>query len=122
MALYCSRDIFAALDGMHFPATKEDILDAAELKDAQEAVVVALNQLNDKAIYNDMEEVCENVRIMCNVQILHVMARAPFPARREQLMEFAKTENAPQYVIDAVAALPGDYTFNNVDAMCDYVT
>jgi hypothetical protein len=121
MGLYCSRDMFAALDGIHFPATKEDILDFAELKDAQEAVVVALNELKDDAVYNDIEEVCENVRIACNLEIMQIMARAPFPAKREQLVDFVKRQDCQKYVVEAVEALPGEYTFENVDAACEYI-
>ena len=53
MALFCSTEIFEALDGMNFPATKEDILDFAQFKDAREAVVVVLNTLDDSMIFHE---------------------------------------------------------------------
>ena len=121
MPLYCSREIFEALDGLPFPATKEDILDYAELKDASEAVVVMLNGLSDKKIYRDVSEVCENARIACNLEIVRVLSHAPFPTKREQLIDFAERCGAPQSVKDAVYALPSGYTFSNLDEVCEYI-
>lgn len=121
MALYCSREIFQALDGMHFPATKEDLLDYAEFKDAREAVVVVLNELNEGAIFHDVSEVCENARIACNLQVVRVLQQAPFPAKREDLIGFAVNENAPDSVKSALERLPSEYTFGSLDDVCDYI-
>lgn len=122
MALYCSREIFTALDGLKFPATKEDILDVAELKDAPEAAIVVLNQLDDKMIFNDVGEVCDNAHIACNIQIMRIMSQATFPAKRENLMDFAKSQDAPKYVMEALFYLPTDYTFASVDDFCEYIS
>jgi len=121
MALYCSRDIFAALDGLGFPATKEELIEFAERKDAMEAVVVVLNQLKDDVIYQDVSEVCENARIACNYEVMKVMAQATFPAKRDGLLAFADRQNASAPVKEAIAALPSEYTFNSLDDICEHI-
>lgn len=121
MALYCTKQIFEALDGLHFPATKDDILDLAELKDASEAVIVVLNGLREDVIYRDMSEICENARITCGHNLVTWMEAAPFPAKRGGLMEFANRVGAPVSVKDALFALPDGYTFGSLDEMCEYV-
>ncbi|MHB0914030.1 MAG: DUF2795 domain-containing protein [Armatimonadota bacterium] len=121
MGLYCSREIFEALDGMHFPATKEDVLDYAELKDAPEAVLVVLNELKGEIIYQDIEEICRNARTICTYQTIRAMSHAPFPATREELIAYADRKGAPQSVRQAVWSLPPGRTYQNMDDMCSYV-
>jgi len=121
MALYCSREIFQALDGVELPATKDDLLDYAELKDAREAVVVVLNELPDDVIFRDISEVCENARMACNGLAVRHLRLAPFPATREELLEFADRTDVPASVKDAVETLPSGYTFEDLDEVCRYI-
>ncbi len=121
MPLYCSSEIFEALRGMAFPATKEDLLDYAEMNDASEAVVVSLDQLADGAIYRDITEVCENARIECSNQIIDVLADASFPATREDLLRHAQRRGASDSVMYALSALPSGYTFDAAEEMCKFV-
>jgi len=45
VAIYCSRDVFEALEGLTFPAHKQKIISHASARDAPEAVIIALNQM-----------------------------------------------------------------------------
>ena len=121
MPLYCSRDVFQALEGIAFPATKEDLLEYAETNDAPEAVVISLDQLDDNAIYRDISEVCENARIACNRAVIVVLTDAPFPATREALLRFAERNGAGDLVMFALRALPSAYTFTDAREMCDLI-
>lgn len=121
MALYCSREIFQALDGMRFPATKDDLLDYAELKDAREAVVVMLNTLDDNAVYHEISDVCENVNIACNLEISRFLQGVPFPVKREDLLRMAEERNATDVVRNALSALPSGFTFESMDTVCRYI-
>ena len=121
MALYCSREIMNAIEGLPFPATKDDLIDYAELKDAREAVVVALNGLDDSRIYRDISEVCENVWLSYSHELVSVLLRAPFPAKREDLLEFVDRQGASAAVRDAILVLPSGDTFSDPDEICSYV-
>ncbi|MHB1000299.1 MAG: DUF2795 domain-containing protein [Armatimonadota bacterium] len=121
MVIYCSRDIFEALDGVHFPATKDDVLDYAELNDAPEAVLVTLNRLPDDVILHDVSDVCENARIACNYDIINNMRNAAFPSTRKDLLSLARNTGAPESVINALKSLPSGYTFHSLDDICEYV-
>lgn len=121
MALYCSREVFQALDGIRFPATRDDLLDYAELKDAREAVLVALNELPDDAIFHDISEVCRNARMACNMSAIRALQLAPFPCTREQLIEYAARTGAPLTVREALETLPSNYTFEHLDDVCGYI-
>ena len=121
MALFCSTEIFEALDGMKFPATKEDILEYAQFKDAREAVIVVLNNLDDRMIFHDVSEVCENARTDCNLQVVRALSGVSFPAQREDLVRWAERTNAPRTVIYALEALPTGYTYRSLDEVCEYV-
>jgi hypothetical protein len=121
MALYCSKEIFQALDGLLFPATKDDLLDLAELKDAPEAVIVTLEKLSDSTIYHNISEVCENARIACNSEVVSTLLHVMFPADRDQLIEFADRYGAQPAVRHAIEALPSGYTYRSIDEVCEYV-
>lgn len=121
MALFCSRDLFAALNGIDFPATKDDLRNYAETKDAPEAVVVMLNQLGDKSVFHDIGEVCENARIACNLEVMHALRDATFPATRDDVILLAKARQVSPAALHALEALPRSYTFQNLDEMCEYI-
>ncbi|MGB9588401.1 MAG: DUF2795 domain-containing protein [Armatimonadota bacterium] len=121
MALYCSRELFDALDGMRFPATKEDLIEFAEMKDAPESVLIILESLDDKEIYHGISDVCENAKTVCTFAVVKALSHAPFPARREDLLEYIDRINAPPSVRNAVFALPPNYTFHDLDEMCAFI-
>lgn len=121
MALFCSTEIFEALDGMKFPATKEDILEFAQFKDAREAVVVVLNNLDDQMIFHDVGEVCENARTACNLQVIQALAGVSFPAEREDLIRWVGRSSASKAVVYALETLPSGYTYRSLDEVCEYV-
>ena len=121
MALFCSTEIFEALDGIRLPAAKEDILNFAQFKDGREAVIVVLNNLDEKMIFHDIGEVCENARAACNLQIAQALSGVSFPAQREELLGWVNQVKAPPAVMQAVEALPSGYTYRSLDEVCEYV-
>jgi len=121
MTLFCSTEIFEALDGINFPATKDDVLDFVQLKDAREAVVVVLNNLDDNKVFQDVSEVCENARTACNLQVMQALSGASFPAKRDDLLRRANQMAASPAVMQALEALPSTYTYRSRDEVCEYV-
>lgn len=121
MPYYCSRDVFEALDGMSFPATKEDLIEYAEMNDASEAVIVSLDQLEADGIYRDISDVCDNARIQCGIDVMQVLESAQFPATREELLRFAQRHGADESVMFALSALPSGFTFATSDEMCQLI-
>ena len=63
MSLYCSREVFEALEGMTFPANKSRIVSFATHRDASEAALISLNSLPDGVEFADIGAVCDNVSI-----------------------------------------------------------
>ena len=53
MAIYCSRDVFEALEGLTFPAHKQKIMRHASAQGASEAVIIALNRLQEGVQYQN---------------------------------------------------------------------
>lgn len=121
MPYYCSRDVFEALEGISFPATKDDLIEYAEMNDASEAVIVSLDQLDDHGIYRDISEVCDNARVQCGIDVMQVLESAPFPATREELLRFAQRHGADGSVMFALSALPSGFTFTSSEEMCGLI-
>lgn len=123
MALYCSPAIFKALSGLDFPASKEEILSyAMENRDAPEAAVVALNQLQDKVVYADIGAICENVKITCSLEIFRSLEGLAFPANKEKIISFARSKGASESTIMALDELPQNYDFRSIREICENVT
>lgn len=121
MALFCSWDIFRALDGLKFPATKEEILAYASDRDAQESSIVALNQLQENLIYKDLGAVCENVKVICSLEIYRILQEFEFPAKKDKILAFAKGKDASGLAITILERLPEGGTFKSVDEVCSSV-
>lgn len=121
MALYCSRDVFKALDGLSFPATKHELIEYAERKDAPEAVIVSLDQLDDERMYENISEVCENARVQCHLEVIQVLIGAAFPADREAVIQHARDRNASPSAMSAIEALPSGYTFSGIEDLCSLI-
>lgn len=121
MSLFCTQELFEALEGVQFPATKDDLLDYAEMKDAPEAVVVTLNGLRDDILYNSITAVCENARVACTYEIVKTLRDVQFPASREELIDCAQEQDAPSSTIHALEALPSKYSFGSLDEVCEYI-
>lgn len=121
MALFCGRDIFRALDGLRFPATKEEILDYASGRDALESSIVALNQLQENVIYKDLGAICENVKVVCSLEIYGLLQELKFPAKKEKILAFAKEKKASEAAVTILKSLPEGYTFRDVGEICSSV-
>jgi len=121
LALYCSTDVMAALDGVAFPATKHDLIEYAEMNDASEAVLVVLNSLDEDNSIDDVGEVCRNAQITCRHDIAGILIGAPFPATKDGLVSYANEIGASSLVRGALESLPSGYTYRTIDEVCEYV-
>jgi len=122
MALYCVGDVVKALKGINFPATKSQVLSYAEGQEALEAVIVALNQLEDSVMFTNLASVCRNVSISCSLDTYRALEGIRFPADRAALLAYAKGRSAPEVVIHALEELPPGYQYESIDAICGMVT
>jgi len=122
MALYCAREAFEALEGMSFPATKEQIISYALGHGAQESVVIAFNQLADNVVFLDIGAICENVSIACSLDVYQALEGAAFPASREELLSYARSRDATPVAMAALAELPEGHTYGSIAEVCGSVT
>jgi hypothetical protein len=118
MALYCSRAIFEALRKLKYPASKAALLECAAEADASEATLVSLNSLPEGVIFEHIEAVCDNVSIVCSLEVYRALQRMAFPATREQILKHAANVGASPVARAALAELAGDYAFGSVEDVC----
>ncbi len=122
MALYCVGDVIRALKGMPFPATKSQILSYAQGQEALEAVIVALNQLENQVQFTNLASVCRNVAISCSLDTYRALEGLRFPADREMILAYARGKNAPEVVLHALEELPPGHHYGSIDEICGTVT
>lgn len=119
MVLFCSSELFDALDGLQFPADKQTMIDYADSKNTLEAVNVALNELQEGVLYNDIGSVCENAKIACDLEIYRALEGLDFPAGKEKIIPYAKSRNASPAAIMALEKLTEHYEFRSVSEICE---
>lgn len=122
MALYCVGDVVRALQGIPFPATKNQILSYAQGREALEAVIVALNRLEDNVLFTTMASVCRNVSISCSLDTYRALEGMAFPADRGRILAYARGKKAPTAVLQALEELPPGYPYGSIDEICGTVT
>jgi len=121
MALYCSREIFQALEGLAFPSSKEQIISHATERDAPEAVVISLNSLPDGSSYESLAAICDNVSIVCSLDVYRVLEGIRFPATKAELLAYAVGRNAPEGALAALRALPSGHKYLSIGEVCSNV-
>lgn len=118
MALYCSTDIRSALQELQFPASKSDVLHRAQVADATEAALVALNELPDGLIFLDIEAICENVSTACSLDMYRALEGLVFPARGEEVARHAASHEAGPVARMALSRLKLDAEYATIGEVC----
>ena len=118
MALYCNREIISALKDVEFPRTKSEIISLiGNSKEISEASTISLNNLDEK-LYETLDEVCENVRIICNSEVRRALKKIKFPATKNEIMEYIRFHNYSDIIIKTLDDLPDGITFNGISDIC----
>lgn len=118
MAIYCNREIKAALKDVEFPNTKSKIISFAENnKGISEASIIALNKLEEK-IYQTLDDVCENIKIICNLEVIDALKEISFPTTKNEIMNYIAEKNYSDIVIKSLDELPDDIIFNGISDIC----
>ncbi|MCL4377980.1 MAG: YfiR family protein [Actinobacteria bacterium] len=118
MKIYCNREILSALSWVSFPKTKNEILSVAEIsKDISEASIICLNKIEDK-VYFSIDEICENIKIVCSLELRDALKKIKFPATKSQIIKKFKNKNYSLLVIKSIEELSENQVFNNIDDIC----
>ncbi len=118
MGLFCSPDIFKALGPECFPCDKEGLLACAIRNQASEAAQIALNQLHDDTRFSNITDVCDNISIVCNLEVKRALEGLTFPATKEKILSQARANGATEMAMLALNELPRDYRFSSIDEIC----
>jgi len=121
MALYCNREIFEALDGLEYPATKVRILSYASRRDVPEAVVISFNSLPDGVEFVDIGAICDNVSIVCSLDLYRALEGIRFPATKAELLAYAVGRASPESALAALRALPVRHRYMSISEVCSNV-
>jgi len=121
MSLYCSREVFEALEGMTFPANKSRIVSFATHRDASEAALISLNSLPDGVEFADIGAVCDNVSIVCSLDVYRALEGIRFPATKAELLAYAVNRNAPESALAALRALLPRHRYLSIGEVCSNV-
>ena len=118
MSIFCNMEIMSALKGIKFPKTKSGIISYLEKSsDISEASLISLNRLKNKS-YRNIDETCENIKIVCNLEIRDAIKDMPFPASKSDVMDFVRFRNFSDFVIKSLDIIPENYTFKGVSDIC----
>ena len=121
MAIYCSRDVFEALEGLTLPADKQKIISHASAQDAPEAVIIALNRLQEGVQYQNMDEVCENTSIVCSLEVYSVLQGLKYPAHKKAILAYAESRGATEMAMDDLERLPRGHKYRNIGDICSNI-
>ena len=89
MTIYCNREIIEAFKDLTFPKTKRELILIAEnIPELSEASNIALNKLEDKSFIT-LDAVCENVKIVCDLEIHDALKDIKFPATKKDILSHA---------------------------------
>ncbi len=118
MVLYCSRDIFEALQGLDFPAEKREIISYASSHNAPEAVIIALNQLEDGVEFQGIDEICENATIVCSLEVYNLLQDLQYPADRGEILAHAISKGAMGIALEDLKRLPRGHRYGGIEEIC----
>ena len=123
MQLFCSVEIIRALEIVKFPASKAEIIYQLSIKkDISESAIVFLNRLDDRTTFINANEICENIGIICDIEIYNVIKNLKFPLHKEEILRYAREENPSDYVISSLSRLSDEFVYNSVDDICKEIT
>ena len=118
MAIFCNREIMDAVRNVEFPKRKAELITHINKnKDISEASKIALNKLEDK-VYNTIEEICDNVKIACDLEIKEALSEMYFPCNRDDILDYVRMRNYSEFVVKSLEDLPEGYTFANISDIC----
>ena len=118
MAIFCNREIMGGLRDIEFPKTKSEIINYINIStDISEASKIALNKLEGKE-YRSLDEICENIKIVCDLEIKDALSEMEYPASKNDILDYARFRNFSEFVVKSLEELPDDYTFNDISDIC----
>ena len=118
MKIYCNLEILSALSRISFPKDKNEILFIAETSDGiSESSIICLNKIDDK-IYYSIDEICENIKIVCSLELRDALEKIKFPATKRKILKEFADKNYSQSVIEAIKDLSEDQVFDSVSDIC----
>ena len=118
MAIFCNREIMDGLRDIEFPKNKSGIITYINKSSSiSEASKIALNKLEDKE-YCSLEEICENIKIVCNLEITDALSEMGYPASKNDILDYARFRNFSEFVVRSLEELPDDYAFNDISDIC----
>jgi len=121
MAIYCSRDIFEALEGLAFPADKRKIISHASAQGASEAVVIALNRLEEGVQFHNMDQVCENTSIVCSLEVYSALQGLEYPADKNAILAYAESKGATEMAVEDLKRLPRGHKYGSIGDICSNI-
>jgi hypothetical protein len=118
MSIYCNKEIMAALKGEKFPKSKNELINIAEnYSNLSEASIIALNRLDEK-VYKSLDDVCENIKIVCNLEIRDALKKIIYPVNKSEIMSYIENKNFSSIVVKTLDELPDDIIFNDISDIC----
>ncbi len=117
MAIFCNREIIDALKSIRFPKSKNEILIHISDNNISEASGIALNKLENKIYYSN-DEICENIKIVCDMEIREALKEMDFPATKNDILDFVRFRNYSDFVINSLEDLPDKYKFEGLADIC----
>jgi len=118
MAIFCNREIMDAVKDMEFPREKSEIMAYINRQNnISEASKIALNKLEDKT-YSTIDEICVNVKIVCDLEIAGALSEMYFPATKDDVLDYVRMRNFSQFVVRSLEDLPEGYTFKSISDIC----
>lgn len=121
MAIYCSRDVFEALEGLTFPADKRKVISHASAQNAPEAVIIALNRLEEGVQFQNMDEVCENTSIVCSLEVYSALQGLEYPADKNAILAYAQSKDATEMVMEDLKRLPRGHKYRSIADICSNI-
>ena len=118
MAIFCNSEIIGAIKGIKLPSSKSEIINYINKNsNISEASKIALNKLDDK-VYGSIDEICENIKIVCDLEVRDALAEMDLPADKNEILDYVRFRNFSEFVVQSLENLPDGYTFNNISDIC----
>ena len=68
--------------------------------------------------YRSIDELCKNVKIVCDLEIIDALSEIDFPANKNDIMDYVRFRNFSEFVVRSLKDLPDDYTFKSISDIC----